>query len=244
MGDRPKAVYIPPLGLYIYYIGHMAIYKTSKFGKNHNFWNKIQQKLVVDQSRKGISTIGKHPKWWCLLEHHPDVDHQNFGTRTKILSHTPRGGTPPDVDFWTTSKSLEGVPPRGGYPPMDVDFWKPRFGWTPPGGYPPGCRFLETPIWMDPPGGGTPPDVDFWTTPGISIFGQPPKVWGVPPPFLKNPGFWSFSKKGGLTPQFLGVTEFCKFYQIFEGGSKKLSKKGQICHLYVFFTPPENDVFS
>ena len=107
-----------------------------------------------------------------------------------------------------------------------------------------GCRFLETPIWMDPPGGGTPPDVDFWTTPGISIFGQPPKVWGVRPPFLKNPGFWSFSKKGGLTPQFLGVTEFCKFYQIFEGGSKKLSKKGQICHLYVFFTPPENDVFS
>ena len=147
---------------------------------------------------------------------------------------------------------------------MDVDFWKPRFGWTPPGGYPPGCRFLETPIWMDPPGGGTPPDVDFWkprfgwtppggvpppdvdfwTTPGISIFGQPPKVWGVPPPFLKNPGFWSFSKKGGLTPQFLGVTEFCKFYQIFEGGSKKMSKKCQICHLYVFFTPPENDVFS
>ena len=62
LGDRPKAVYIPPLGLYIYYIGHMAIYKTSKFGKNHNFWNKIQQKLVVDQSRKGISTIGKHPK--------------------------------------------------------------------------------------------------------------------------------------------------------------------------------------
>lgn len=160
----------------------MAIYKTSKFGKNHNFWNKIQQKLVVDKSRKGISTIGKHPKWWCLLEHHPDVDHQNFGTRTKILSHTP-GGVPP-------------------------------------------------------------PDVDFWTTPGISIFGHPPKVWGVPPPFLKNPGFWSFSKKGGLTPQFLGVTEFCKFYQIFEGGSKKMSKKGQICHLYVFFTPPENDVFS